>query len=274
MCWWSGLDREVYVSLADVRKGLEAEPREGGGRGLAPAGEADGPSWLSAPREGPARPTAVLARQMATASYETLLFVRVARRHGFDPVVVEHRSDRFTVHNAYKRSLASLPVVVGKSRNGQPIVRRQKVADLAAAEGLRLDEVVTHSGERLIDYHHRKLAQVLGADAPRVMELRDVVTSVAGGAASYYLEFFKMLSGRLVLLEDFVADDQTAAFFERTVLPAYRRAVSDTGRRPQIARLTPGRRASSPIWDSYPAAACDDPTWIRRAPPRELVPAE
>jgi hypothetical protein len=273
MAWWSGLDKEIYVSLADVKSRLGAEPRQGARREVAEAAGATEP-WPRAPRQGPARPTAVLARQVATASYETLLFVRVARRHGFDPVVVEHRSDRFTVHNAYKRSLASLPIVVGKSRNGQPIVRRQKVVDLAAAEGRRLDEVVTHSGERLIDYHHRKLAQVLGDGAPSVMDLSDVVTSLENGAASYYLEFFKMLSGRLVLLEDFVADAQTADFFERTVLPAYRKAVVDTGRRPQIARLVPGRRTSLPIWDSYPAAACDDPTWIRRAEPRELVPGE
>lgn len=58
------------------------------------------------------------------------------------------------------------------------------------------------------------------------------------------------------------------------MLPAYHKVVSDTGRRPQITRLVPGRRTSLPIWDSYPVAAVDDPTWIRSARMRELIPGE
>ena len=80
-----------------------------------------------------------------------------------------------------------------------------------------------------------------------------------------------MLSGPLVLFEDFVADDQTAAFFQRIVLPTYRQAASETGSTPQIARLVPGRRTSSPMWNAYPAAVADDPSWIHAARKPELV---
>lgn len=249
MSWWSGMDSDVYVSMDEAKACAKANLSD--------------MRWPSALRQHLTRPTAVLARHVASPSYETMWFARVARRHGFQALIIEHRSDRFTAHNPAKRSLATLPVVVGRSRNGQAIVRRQKIVDTAAAEGRRLEEVVTQAGESLIDYHHRKLAQVLGPDAPLVMSLQDVAPACAAGPGAYYLEFFKMLSGPLVLFEDFVADEQTAAFFQRTVLPAHRRAVSETGRRPQIARLVPGRRTSSPMWNAYPAAMADDPSWVR-----------
>jgi hypothetical protein len=259
MAWWMGLDKDIYVDVEEARQRFEARPYPEEGRL---------PSLF-----GPvgSRPTAVLARQVASPCYEVLWFARVARRHGYRPVVIEHRSDRFTVHNPYKRSLATLPIVVGRSRNGRSILRRQKVVDLVAAEGRGLQEVVTTSGEGLLDYHHRKLDLVMGAEAPQVIDLLDILPGCATDPNLYYLEFFKMLSRRLVLFEDFVADDQTAAFFQRTILPAYRRAVTDTGRVPQIARLVPGKRTSSPFWMSYPALVADDPSWVQRAPERAIA---
>lgn len=253
MSWWSGLDEDIYTNVDDMKSRIEVGP------------ESSEAWWPQTLKLRLTKPTAVLARQIASPSYEMMWFTRLARRHGFDTLVIEHRSDQFTVHNPYKRSLATLPIVVGRSQNGRPIMRRQKMVDLAAAEGRRLEEVVTRTGEGLLDYHHRKLAQVLGADTPRVIDLSEIVSTCATGAAGYYLEFLKLFSGRLVLFEDFVADNQTAAFFQSTVLPAYRQAVSDTGRVPQIARLVPGPRTSSPIWNSYPAAVADDQSWIKRA---------
>ncbi|MBP1805228.1 hypothetical protein [Rubellimicrobium aerolatum] len=251
MSWCTELDRDIYVGLDEVR----------------PRPVARAPKGVCAQALGSAlaRPIAVLARQVATPNYEMLRFVRLARRNGFHPLVIEHRADRFTVHNPTKRALATLPIVLGRSRNGQPILRRQKILDPAACEGRRLEEIETATGEGLIAYHHRKLLQVLGPEAPRVIDMGQVVATQAAGPAAYYREFFKMLTGGLVLLEDFVADSQTAAFFESTVLPAYRQAVEETGRRPQIARLVPGRRTSSPLWIAYPPATADDPSWLRPA---------
>lgn len=243
MPWWSGLDADVYVSMDQAKARAHAD---------AAQGRAQRPPALE---QHLTRPTAVLARHVASPSYEMLWFTRLSRRHGFQPLVIEHRSDRFTVHNPAKRSLAMLPIEVGRSRNGQAIIRPQKMVEVATAESRPLEEVVTRTGENLIDYHHRKLAHVLGPEAPRIISLGDVVPACALTPGAYYLQFFKMLSGPLVLFEDFVADDQTAAFFQRIVLPTYRQATSETGRTPQIARLVPGRRTSSPL-ERLPGRCC------------------
>ncbi len=264
MSWWSGLDDDIYLTLDEVKAraaGAEAGP--------------DGPAPSAAPSPAPRipGPTAILARQVATPNYELLWFARQARRHGFRPLVIEHAGDRFTVHNPTKRALATLPVVVGRSRDGRAILRRQRIVEPEAAEGRRLDAVLTRTGERLLDYHHRKLRAVMGPAAPQVVDLRDVLPEEATRPARYYVEFFKLLSGGAVLFEDFVADEQTAGFFQGTVLPAWREAVAQTGRRPQIVRLGPGKRTSSPRWIAYPPAMADDPAWLRNPARAPRAPA-
>jgi hypothetical protein len=192
-----------------------------------------------------------------------LWFTRLARRNGLRTLVIEHASDIFTVNNPAKLAFLALPIVTGRSANGQFIMRRQKVAEPEIAEGRPLEEVATRDGEGLRDYHHRKLAEVLGRDRPDVLDLREIFPSRSLRPSAYYLDFFKILSGPLVLLEDFVVDNQTARFFRGTVLPAWQRAVSEDGRRPQVARLGPHRRTSSPMWSAYPATAADNPAWVR-----------
>lgn len=259
MSWWKGLDRDLYVALESIERAAPPLPLARALRDRPGAGAS-------------CMPVAVLARQIATPNYETFWFVRLARRHGFRPVVIEHASDRFTVHNPVKRALVTLPVVVGRSRNGRAILRRQRIVAAETAEGCPIEAIRLPSGERLADYHHRKLRSVMGDQAPEVMDLRAILPDAAAGPEHYYPEFFKLLSGGLVLLEDFVACDRTAAFFQRIVLPAWHQAVAATGRRPQIARLIPGHRTGSPRWIAYPPAMADDPAWLHPLHRSEAVP--
>ncbi|NAZ38152.1 hypothetical protein [Rubellimicrobium sp. CFH 75288] len=236
------LDREIYLApAAPGRAGPACLPPCPPGAPLPPALRP-----LVA-----AGPVAVLARQVATPNWELLRFVRLARRLGYSPLVIEHRADRFTAHNPAKRALIVLPVMAGRDRTGRPILRRRRLCDAAAAEGRALGDLTTRWGEGLVPFHHRLLRAVLGPETPALCDLSDLLPQPAAGPAGYYREFFKMLSDRLVLFEDFVACDQTAAFFERVVRPAWRSAVAETGRRPPILRLSPARRAASPAWIAY-----------------------
>jgi hypothetical protein len=184
-------------------------------------------------------------------------------------LVIEHSTDRFTVNNPTKLALLTLPIAIGRDRTGRLIVRRQRIQDPSSVEGRPLNTISTYSGEGLVGYHHRKLAEVLGADAPAVMDLREIMPTQNLRPSVYYGQFFKLLSGHLVLFEDFVVDSRTASFFQSTVLPSWREVVAVTGRRPQIVRLGPERRANSPILNAYPASAADDATWIRRPAGRQ-----
>jgi hypothetical protein len=100
--------------------------------------------------------------------------------------------------------------------------------------------------------------------APAVLDLRELLPAGPRHPSGYYIEFFKLLQGDMVLFEDFVVDRSTADFFQRTVLPAWSHVVETTNRRPQIVRLGPGRRGSSPLLYAYPATVADDPSWDAR----------
>jgi hypothetical protein len=132
---WGGADDDIYVDLDVVRGGVD---------GVAST------AWPAALRPHLTRPTAILARQVATPNYEMLWFTRLARRLGFHALIVEHSSDRFTVNNPTKLALIALPIVTGRSRDGQMIMRRQKMMEAPAPEGQRLDTIVFRSGERLL----------------------------------------------------------------------------------------------------------------------------
>lgn len=251
------VDRDIYSDIRELARLAAADP-----------GPLRGPAPALAGRGG--RPVALLFRQVATPNYELISFVRRARRHGFEPVVVEHALDRFSVHNAAKRALVTLPVVVGLDCRGRAILRRQNLVEHNSADGRPLGGIVLRTGESLTGFHRRKLHEVMGRAAPRRVELGDLVASAADGAAAYYGDVFRLLGGRVALFEDFVTDAQTARFFERIVRPAYDQAVLDLGRRPQITRLMNGRRASSPLWNAYPPVMAGD---LRRDRSRQAVAA-
>lgn len=261
----------------------ETSDRAHGAQGLTPAGQPDADIYLpmegqqaSARAGGPRmdwplarlrrrsfrRPVAILFRQIATPNYEMLWFLRKATRLGLDPIVVEHRLDRFCAHNACKRTLVTLPIIVGKDRHGRPITRRQKLIEHNSAEGQPLQALATRWGEGLVAYHHRKLRCTLGTKAPRLVDLSEVVDSAADGPAAYYADLLSLLTNQVFLFEDFVVDDQTRSFFERVVAPAYDRAALALGQRPQVVRLTHGHHVNSPYWLHYPSAMLDERSWL------------
>lgn len=210
------------------------------------------------------RPVALLFRQIATPSFEVCSFIRKARRLGLEPVILEHVNDNFSVHNSYKRSLAVMPIVIGKNCHNQVVWRRQRLAELNSLEGRRLNSIKLASGESLVSYHHRKLYETFGARTPRLLDLKDIVPSVVFGAQAYYYDVLDLLYGNVVLFEDFVVDNQTADFFKRIVLPAYKYSFKKMGQPPQIARLTFGKRSASPLWDYYPSSVFDNVRCITR----------
>lgn len=245
------MDRGIYLSLSELKNVLLVDKTKSC-------------TLKHNMKPSPYKPIALLFRQIATPSYEVLLFVRKAKRLGLEPYILEHRTDLFSVHNEFKRSLVSLPIMVGKDSSGRAIMRRQKLLHQDSIEKKRLEAIQLDTGESLISYHHRKLLGELGADSPRFIDLNDLVCTASNGAAAYYHDLLRMLTGRVILFEDFIIDKSTKEFFKRVVEPAFSAARNDMSSNPQIARLTQGHRAGWQIWNSYPPSIADDKSWIRQ----------
>lgn len=238
------MDSSIYLSLAKIRS-------LGSALSVAEGGQND--KLCSSISKD--KPVAFLFRQIATPSFELLWFVKRAKRLGYEPVVIEHTSDRFSVHNSYKRSLISLPIVTGRGRNRQLIWRRLKIANQDDAEGRILKSIILDSGESLVSFHHRMLVSILGDRCPHLIDLSTITKSAHLGAEAYYGELFELLLGNCVLFEDFVVDKQTLDFFLRVVSPAFVDVVKRKGFSPKIGRLIYGSRAALAVWNSYPSLA-------------------
>ena len=236
------MDRSIYLSPIDLRSlGRTPDATEGAlDRGCLGSGLTN-------------KPVAYLFRQIATPSFELLWFVRRVKLLGFEPVILEHTSDRFSVHNTYKRSLISLPIVTGRGRDGRIIWNRMKIANHDEVEGQALNSIVLRNGENLVSFHHRMLGLALGNQCPSRVNLATIVSSAYLGAAQYYRDLMELLIGNFVLFEDFVVDNQTLQFFQRVVSPAFEEVVERTGFRPKVGRLIYGQRAALPLWNSYPS---------------------
>ncbi|PIR77029.1 MAG: hypothetical protein COU30_04700, partial [Candidatus Magasanikbacteria bacterium CG10_big_fil_rev_8_21_14_0_10_38_6] len=63
---------------------------------------------------------ALLARQVATARYEDIVFKFVAEAGGLAPLWGSYTGDKFSVHSAYKKSLVDPFIIDGRGRSGGP----------------------------------------------------------------------------------------------------------------------------------------------------------
>jgi hypothetical protein len=202
---------------------------------------------------GDGRPRAILFRQIATPNYELRRFLRLCARSDYAPVILQYHADRMSCHNTFKRSLVAPMFLEGISRNGQPFFRRHHLINVETIERLRLSEVVV-AGRSLPDVHTNLLRIALPNDTFQLVEGSSLLSSYPAGARDYYVDLFAALGSDLLLLEDFMTDDEEAGFFDRVVRPAFDTACSILGKRPLVRRLCDNRRMPSPLWYAYPAS--------------------
>lgn len=211
------------------------------------------------------QPTAVLFRQIATANFETLWFLRKASHLGFRPVIVEYHADLFSAHNAYKRSLVVLPVVQRRNRHGQAIVQHHRLLSYEESVHHLLSDLILPSGETLPAFHRRLLTIAAQKTPFSTVELSPWLKQHKGGAVGYYPEFLSLFSGNVVMFEDFVAERSEIEFYERVIHPAYGSACTKLGQRPLITRLfSLPHRATSPLCYAFPAFVAEHVTASRR----------
>lgn len=210
------------------------------------------------------QPITILFRQIATPSHERAWFNWKPRRSGFRPVIIEHQISRFSVHNSYQISLVTPRIVTERSRCGRAIMAQQKLVEHNSAEGRPLKTIVTASGENIVEHHHRRFLALMGSQVPVAIDLSELMSTASSGPSAYYTDAFKLVTGRVVLFEDFIVYEATTSFFTRIEKPAYEFALRSTGDRPKTIRLTLGHRDESSLWNAYPAAMIDCALRLRR----------
>lgn len=200
------------------------------------------------------RPRAVLFRQVATPTHETLRFLRYAKDMDLEPLVLEYYGDKFvSARNPYKRSLGKMPIYQHVGADGQVSIRYNTVLDFPAYEGKSFYNVRCIHGEPLIAYHHRLLAATTGMDVERsCVDATPWFGLIGLQAEKYYEQVFTLFVRDGILFENYFVTPSERSFVEHVIIPAFNAVSRTYGVQPIIVRLLPPKQELQTFWDSYP----------------------
>lgn len=119
----------------------------------------------------PNRPHGILCRQVATARVEEICSFLSCKYLGLSPVNFTFGIDTFSTRNADKVNLVKVRFAVGHSKNGQPLIRVEKIADPQTLEGIILREIKVKEGISLPEYHRRLRSRTFGRSCPQTREI-------------------------------------------------------------------------------------------------------
>lgn len=192
---------------------------------------------------------AVLARHVATARFEDIVFREMAVAAGFTPVWLEHTTDKFVSRSPYKRSLVVMGNCTGRTK-AEPRWKRQHIACITSAENKALDQIRTHEGGSLIEHHHALQERVLG---PQVRADMSPYLATLGRASEYYAFYLSWFVAHGVLFEDYHGGETGSgltSFTDDVFVPAWQQVVDELGIQPIIVPM--------PWWkgmELYPSSA-------------------
>jgi hypothetical protein len=190
----------------------------------------------------------VLSRHVATANFEALRFLELARACGRSPLILEWPHDWFAYAvNASKRQLAKLPIEVA----GQASKVRNVRVTRFTPDRRRLCDLSCIDGTSLVNFHHGLLAAVAG---PTI--LNRVVNATAFYEAdlprSHYERLFALMTCMGVLADSYPLHGPEERFTEEVVAPAFEATVRRFGARPIVVRLLPAETECETFWEWYP----------------------
>ncbi len=200
------------------------------------------------------RPRAVLFRQLATPTHETIRFLRLAKNLGLDPLILEYLGDKFvSTGNRYKRSLGKMPIYQYTGADGRDMFRYKSVCDFNRFTGKAISSVECHSGESLVALHHRLLQSVTKLDPRKYcIDGTKWFRGVGKKAENYYENFLRLFIRDAVLFESFVPFKAEGSFTNSIIVPSFKAVFSQYGLRPLIVRLLPDVDETRLFWDSFP----------------------
>lgn len=198
------------------------------------------------------QPCAFLPPNIATPNFELSRFISLAASAGLRPIVGEFQRDKFVHRSPDKYALARMTFHGGTGRNGGSRNCCVSVADMTRANGLPMQQVVTHKGQSLIEFHHHLLSASSHLPAIELHDTSDWFYAHGSTAREYYTDFLSLFVRHAILFENFLLTPHEKPFTNEIVLPAFEAAHARNGLRPLICRLDPPDAEGDPYWLQYP----------------------
>jgi hypothetical protein len=191
-------------------------------------------------------------RQIATPNNEAEHFLKVANGFGLMPIFMEYHQDKFSSNNCYKRSLGQLNIQGKCNKNDEFIVEKIGIMDFNKHNGKKLDEVVTHWNEPIIDFH-RRLFNISNLKDQKYsfFDTSEWIKKHGTKPEDYYKQFLLLFVCHGILFENFLIEGKDANFSRDIVLPAIESVINLTGIKPLIIPIGPLDMDNDNYWFYY-----------------------
>ena len=181
---------------------------------------------------------AVLARHVATARYEDLVFNALARRVGLTPVWPELVGDGFACQSPFKRQLVHRRLCAGRGRRGGLKISRENFLDILPADRVPLANIARSDGKTLVAYHHE--LQEIFLPGARRCDFSAMMYAAGKRAQDYYPVAMSIYIAHAVLFEDYhggESGEKLDGFTSRVFEPAREFLIQKFGLAPLIVRM-------------------------------------
>ena len=177
----------------------------------------------------------VLSRHIATPNNEALYVLKQAEQYGATAIFSQDPKDKFTSVNNLKRRLARPELYQPRANAGRGSFRKLDLVDVAAAENLCLQDVLTREGLPLAGVHNALFARLAGRKL-RIVDDRDWIDrNHRGRMRELYTRYLSLFLAHGVLFEEFeTPSDQHVK--TSVILPLIAECEARFGVRPIIVR--------------------------------------
>ena len=186
------------------------------------------------------KPFAIYAPSLVTPNLELMYLLSMLPHLSFRTEFLEYQQDKFVHINVTKRALGNLTFVKQGLHGAKLPSSSVRVVDFDAYQGKPLTDVLTKSGEKLTDFHHRLLQKhpTSTTIVPRDFSEWFRAASLFDSELSY-LRYLGLFITDGILFGNFTSEKYESSFTLKKVIPAVERLISLFGVTPLIVPIEP-----------------------------------
>ncbi len=194
----------------------------------------------------------LLQRNIITPDFETKEFIEHSRKYSLTPTFFEYLDDLFIAENEDKHALGKLYFYLNTDKTGRSNMFGRKIIDFATAQKSKIRDIVTLSGEKLYDFHHRHFIKCYPELSLRFSDLSMWFKRHGPAASKYYKAVFALCIYHTILFENFRHDDGGEDEFTQTVvMPAWNAVCAEFNIKPLICPVVDVTNENDIKWMGY-----------------------
>lgn len=194
----------------------------------------------------------ILFRNVASPSYETILFFEQSKKLGLDPYIFEYTEDLFNDRNESKYFFGKLRLIKGTNKHGEHISEGVVIINFNESNNKKISSLHTRWGENFVDFHHRIFNDYVQEFKAHYIDISDWLHLYGSSAKDYYKPFLALFLQNSVLFENLYVNEDERDFIEKIILPSFLEIENESGYKPLIIPLAPLETAIDVYWCSYP----------------------